>query len=129
MRENPVLYTDISKKSIKSPSGDLVNVDNEMSVLEVVSNVLVRQRGFGAMDDCDLGCDLDRYLFEPIDNLTAKDIVDEIENALEFETRIQNLQIVVTPDPDNNTFQIDLTFELDISPGEITFSTALDKLR
>ena len=52
-------------------------------------------------------------LFGFVDYGTASIIKDQIEEVIEnWEPRIDNLVVQVDPDPDNNTFNVDVIFDI-----------------
>jgi phage baseplate assembly protein W len=59
----------------------------------------------------DLGSNLDTLLFEPISNLTASQLQQEIINVIQnHEPRVQIDQVIVTPFEDQNSFNVTLIF-------------------
>ena len=60
-----------------------------------------------------LGSDVRSSLFEFVDYGTASTIQDQIEVAVtNFEERVENLVVDVEPRPDENTFNVTVTFDI-----------------
>jgi phage baseplate assembly protein W len=58
-----------------------------------------------------IGSNLDKLLFEPISNLTASQLQQEIINVIQnYEPRVQIDQVIVTPYEDQNAFNVTLIF-------------------
>lgn len=79
----------------------------------------------------EFGCSLNKYVFEPIDAITAYNIKAQIEFALEkFEKRIDQLFVNVEPLEDLNTYDIDIIFNLKINNNQQQqISIRLNKVR
>jgi len=59
------------------------------------------------------GSDVYKSLFEFVDFGTASTIQSQIEIALDnYESRIQNVQVIVDPRPDNNEFEVTIIFDI-----------------
>lgn len=123
-----VYFIDISK-SVTASAKDLNVIRNDNAVLESVYNVLLTEPGERIMDP-QFGTRLKRYLFDPLDVITARSIMREIVSALQrYEDRIADLNVIVTPKPDLNTFEIEVIFSITTNDDDITFSTTLEKIR
>ena len=60
-----------------------------------------------------LGSDVRRSLFEFVDFGTASVIQGQIEVAIDnFEPRVENVIVDVEPIPDDNTFNVTVTFDI-----------------
>jgi len=129
-------YFDINKIGIISTKSrnedgfyDLALVINEEAVMESIYNILLTQPGERVMNPR-FGCDLDRYLFEPLDDVTGFKLMREIYNAIQdFEPRAINLEVVVTPDLNVQTFIVDIYFSVNTSNEPVKFQTTLEKVR
>lgn len=111
--EKIIYYYDISKIG-KDYTGrkDISILTNEQAILESVSNILATEQGERVMRP-DFGCALNQYLFEPLDAVTTTMIKKTITDSInKYETRIENLEVNVTPDEDNNTYEITVVFNM-----------------
>jgi predicted component of type VI protein secretion system len=60
-----------------------------------------------------LGSDIERSLFEFVDFGTASVIQNQIEISINnFEPRVNNVRVEVDPDPDQNTFNVTVIFDI-----------------
>ena len=59
------------------------------------------------------GSNINRSLFDNIDELSALVIKDQITESIEnFEPRVDTVKVVTSPDFDNNSFDVVLTYEI-----------------
>lgn len=116
-----IYYFDISKIGRDfTGTKDISILYNEQSLLEAITNILATEPGERVMNP-EFGCSLSKYLFEPIDYITAGDIQTEIIYAInKFETRIENLVVNINPLEDLNTFEIEVIFNMKIKNPEDT---------
>ena len=125
-----IIYHDLDKRASITSANDIAMLDNELAVLESVENILTSEPRSMIYNKRNVGCNLQQYLFEPIDTATAVDILEEIERAiLRYENRIRNLKVVITPLPDENTFNINIHCIIPESNKPLILSTTLEKLR
>jgi phage baseplate assembly protein W len=131
-----VYFFDINKDGVIQPKtknaegkSDLGRLTNEEAVLESIFNILMTEPGEKAMSPL-FGCSLNKYEFEPIDNVTALRMVESVETAIAlFEPRLLNFNVIVTPDPDNNTMIIDVFIVVNTKEETVRLSTTLEKIR
>jgi phage baseplate assembly protein W len=110
-------------------ASDIAVVTNESAVVESVYNIVLTEPGEKVMDP-KFGCALDRFLFEPIDDVTARAIVESVSTSIElFEPRLLDFDVIVTALPDQNTFEIEIVLEINTSEEPIVIDTSLEKLR
>ena len=108
---------------------DISLISNEQAVLESVMNILQTEPGTRPMNPS-FGCNLGKYLFEPLDPITALSIQTDIEFAIKkFEERIEKLQVNVDPDEDSNTFNISIIFSIKVINKEQKLLFTLNKVR
>ena len=79
----------------------------------------------------DLGSNIRKMLFENVTIPTSIEIKDQIENSiLAFEPRISNLIVDVKPFPDDNTFEVDIKYDIrGLDVGTQIFSFLLEATR
>lgn len=127
-----IYYFDISKIGRDfTGSKDIAILFNDQALLESVINILATEPGERIMYP-DFGCSLAKYLFEPLDYITASSITSTIKYALnKFEPRIENLVVLAIPDQNENTYNIDVIFNLKIKNKEDIekISIKLNKIR
>jgi phage baseplate assembly protein W len=125
-----IYYTDISKRG-KDILGtrDIPTLSNEQAVKESISNILLTELGTKLFDP-EYGVNLERYLFEPIDDMTAMLMSSDIESAIyKFETRVDQLSVTITPMEDDNTYIIDIAFNVIFNSVRQNMNLMFDKIR
>ena len=106
-------FKDISLSFNPHPvTKDLQILKNESAIRRSVRNIvetIPTERFFNPL----LGSDVRSSLFEFIDFGTASVIQSQIEVAIEnFEPRIENLEVFVNPNPDQNSFDVTIVFDI-----------------
>ena len=106
-------FKDISLSFVPHPvTKDLAILSNENAIIRSVRNLvetIPTERFFNST----LGSNVRSILFDFVDYGTASVIKTEIENTIKnYEQRVNNVQIVVNPQPDQNNFEIVISFEI-----------------
>jgi|TARA_R100000081_G_scaffold30847_1_gene14132 hypothetical protein len=109
---------------------DLPVIINERAITRSVRNLvetILTERPFNP----DLGSNIRKMLFENVTIPTSIEIKDQIENSiLAFEPRVSNLVVDVKPFPDDNTFEVDIKYDIrGLDVGTQTFSFLLEATR
>ena len=118
-------FKDISLSFVPHPvTKDLQILKNDNAIRRSVRNIvetIPTERFFNSL----LGSDVRSSLFDFVDFGTASVIQNQIEIAIEnFEPRIENLQVYVNPNPDQNSFDVTVVFDIigqEIPTQEYTF--------
>lgn len=91
---------------------DLQVIKNENAIRRSIRNIvqtIPTERFFNPL----LGSSIRESLFEFVDYGTASVIESEIDNSIKnFEPRVENVQIIVTPNPDENSFDVTVIFDI-----------------
>ena len=91
---------------------DLPVLINERAIIRSVRN-LVETVPTERFFNSDLGSDIRRSLFEFVDVASSRVIKEQIrETILFYEDRIENLNVQVNPQPDNNSFDVNVFFDI-----------------
>jgi phage baseplate assembly protein W len=106
-------FKDISLSFDPHPvTKDLPVIKNESAILRSVRNLvqtIPTERFFNSA----LGSDVTKSLFEFVDFGTAAIVRDQIISSIKnFEPRVTGLLVEVTPLPDLNSFEIDVSFDI-----------------
>ena len=103
---------------------DLPVLTNERAIIRSVRNLvetIPTERFFQPL----LGTDVRDSLFEFVDFGTARVIEDQIKNTIRFyEDRVENLKVQVEPRPYNNSFNVNVFFDIvgkDFPPQAFSF--------
>ena len=118
-------FKDISLSFEPHPvTKDLPILKNENAIRRSVRNLvetIPTERFFNSL----LGSDVRSSLFDFVDFGTASEIEDQIQTAIEnFEPRVSNLRVEVNPQPDDNTFECNIIFDIigqDFPTQDFTF--------
>jgi len=118
-------FKDISLSFEPHPvTKDLPILKNENAIRRSVRNLvetIPTERFFNSL----LGSDVRSSLFDFVDFGTASEIETQIQTTIEnFEPRVTNLRVEVYPQPDDNTFEITVIFDIigqDVPTQEFTF--------
>jgi uncharacterized protein len=110
-------------------SGDIVKYTNENSVIRSIRNLLLTDR-FERMYQPDIGTDIRKMLFEPMDSATAQNIsVFTQQTITQYEPRAKIISINVLPDPENNRYIVNLIIVVINKQDPISFNITLDRIR
>ena len=106
-------FKDISLSFKPHPvTDDLQVLKNEDAIRRSVRNIvqtIPTERFFNSL----LGSDVQRSLFEFVDFGTASTIRQQIAIALDnFEPRIENVTVAVDPNPEVNSFDVTVIFDI-----------------
>jgi phage baseplate assembly protein W len=96
---------------LKKPgTNDVALSYDDKAVIRSVRN-LVQTRHYDRLFNPDIGSKVDFLLFEPISELTASSIENEIRITINnFEPRVEIETIKVSTDVDNNGYNVTLSF-------------------
>lgn len=78
----------------------------------------------------DIGSNIRRYLFEPVDVITTFHIRQEIENVINnYEPRVTLKKVVVSANPDYHRYDATITFFIQNATQPITINIILERVR
>ena len=108
---------------------DLSKKLNENAIAQSIRNLLLTahyERPFKP----DLGSNLRKFLFEPIDNVTTSLIQDAIFLTLKnYEPRIEIQEVVASPNYDENRYDITMSFFVKNTTEPLTITFFLERVR
>ena len=110
---NSKAFKDIDLSFMPHPvSGDVRVLKNEDAVKRAVRNLVQTIDGERPFQS-NLGTDVTRSLFDFVDYGTASVITQQIFDVLRgFEGRIANTLVRVDPKPDENTFEVFISYDI-----------------
>lgn len=123
-------YTDFDLNfGIHPVTKDILKKKDENSIAQSIKTLLLTshyERPFNP----DLGSNLKRFLFEPIDDVTTTLIRDSIFETLKnYEPRITIEEIIATPNFDLDQYDVTITFFIKNVLDPITISFFLERIR
>ena len=118
-------FKDISMTFQSNPlNDDLIGLKNANAIARSLRNIVFTLPGEKFFDE-NFGSRITESLFENIDEITATIIVDEKrQSIIKYEPRGSLIDVEAFPDYDNNTFDVNITYEIigaDVPNQELQF--------
>jgi phage baseplate assembly protein W len=118
--------TDLDLHPIK---GDLALSKNADAVKRAIRNLMLTGR-YERFYRPLIGSGLQKYLFEPVTNVTAQLIADSIRTTItNFEPRARLIDVRVQADPDHNRYEASVQFGIVNLPDVVVVSQILRRVR
>ena len=119
-------FKDISMTFQVNPlNSDLIGLKNENAIARSVRNIVFTLPGEKFFDE-DFGSRISASLFENIDDISAAEIIDEIrQSIINYEPRVELLDVQAFPNFDNNQFDVRIVYEIigaDVPAQELQFA-------
>jgi len=104
---------------------DLIANTNETAIARSVRNLILTAPGERPFNP-ELGSQVSRLLFEPMDDITTEALKEQIENTINnFEPRVRLRQVIVRPNFDNNEYDISIRYDIigiEAQPQQLSFA-------
>ena len=118
-------FKDISMSFETNPlNDDLVSLSDTSAIARSIRNIVFTSPGEKFFNP-DFGSRISESLFENVDDVSALAIEDEIRSSIiNFEPRVNLLDTVVVPNPDDNEMNVTIEYEIvgiDIPPQQLEF--------
>ena len=118
-------FKDISMSFETNPlNDDLVSLSDSSAIARSIRNIVFTSHGEKFFNP-DFGSRISESLFENVDEVSALAIEDEIKSSIiNFEPRVNLLNTVVVPNPDDNEMNVTIEYEItgiDIPPQQLEF--------
>ena len=125
VERSSVGFKDISLSLKRNPlTKDILVLKNESAISRSVQNLVLTLQG-EKMFDPDLGCAVNRLLFENVDMFTADNLRREIESVIEnYEPRVDIDTVTVEPDFEGNAMDVTIVYVIigiNASPQQLSF--------
>ncbi len=106
-------FKDVSATFKINPiNDDIIVIKNANAIARSIRNLVFTVPGEKPFEPT-LGSRVTQLLFENLDTLTASAIQSEIENTINsFEPRVNLLNVIVTPNFDDNEFNCNIEYEI-----------------
>jgi len=123
-------YTDIDLSFDVHPvTKDILKKKDENAIAQSIKTLLLTSH-YERLFNPDLGSNLKRFLFEPIDDVTTSLIRDSIFESLKnYEPRITIEEVVASPNYDLDQYDVTITFFVKNVLDPITISFFLERIR
>ena len=103
---------------------DLIGLKNTNAIARSLKNIVFTQPGEKFFNP-DFGSRISESLFENVDDVSALAIEDEIRSSIiNFEPRVNLLDVSVNPNPDDNEMNVVIQYEvtgIDVPPQQLEF--------
>ena len=103
---------------------DLIGLKNTNAIARSLKNIVFTQPGEKFFNP-DFGSRITESLFENVDDVSALAIEDEIRSSIiNFEPRVNLLDVSVNPNPDDNEMNVVIQYEvtgIDVPPQQLEF--------
>ena len=119
-------FKDISMSFKVNPlNNDLIALKNETAIARSVRNIVMTIPGERFFQP-NFGSEVNRLLFNNIDDISASLIESQIRQSIEnYESRVKLRSLRVNPNFDNNSFDIKITYDIigaDVPSQELQFA-------
>ena len=124
------LYSDIDFAFTKKPvTNDVALSYDAQAVIRSIRNLLLTNH-YERLWNPDLGSNLNALLFELITPLTAQSLSREVRLIIQnYEPRARLKEVVVTPLPDKNAYNLYISFFLENATTPTTVTLLLERNR
>ena len=118
-------FKDISMTFQRNPlNQDLLALKNETAIARSIKNIVFTTPGEKFFNP-NFGSNISQSLFENIDDISAIKIQDQIRQSIvNFEPRVNLIQVTADPDFDNHAFNVSIINEIvgiDVPAQELQF--------
>ena len=118
-------FKDLSMSFKTNPLNDyLIGLKNTNAIARSLKNIVFTQPGEKFFNP-DFGSRISESLFENVDDVSALAIEDEIRSSIiNFEPRVNLLDVSVNPNPDDNEMNVVIQYEvtgIDVPPQQLEF--------
>ena len=119
-------FKDISMSFKVSPlTFDLIANKNETAIARSIRNLILTAPGERPFNP-ELGSQVSRLLFDPIDDITTEALKEQIENTINnFEPRVRLRQVVVQSNFDAGEYDISIRYDIvgiEATPQQLSFA-------
>lgn len=123
-------YSDLDLNFTAHPvTKDVSKKLNENAIAASIRNLLLTSH-YERLFNPDIGSNLKKLLFEPIDNVTTSIIQDMIfETIRNYEPRVTIQEVVAAPNYENQRYDVYITFFVNNTLEPITVSFFLERIR
>tara|TARA_B100000676_G_C17776871_1_gene679740 strand:+ start:203 stop:604 length:402 start_codon:yes stop_codon:yes gene_type:complete len=128
-KRQDVVYSDIrSDVAFHPASNDILLNTNELAIQNSIKNLLMTNR-YERPFQPNIGSDVKQMLFENFSMLTEARVRNAIIETIEnFEPRCNIIDVIVAGDPDNNRFDVEITFNVVNKQTPVTFDVILSRV-
>ena len=106
-------FKDVSMTFQRNPlNNDIIALKNANAIARSIRNIVFTLPGVKFFDP-EFGCTISQQLFENIDDISATQISNEIEESINnYEPRVDLVEVETLPNYDNNVFDVNIVYEI-----------------
>tara|TARA_B100001996_G_scaffold367823_1_gene339801 strand:+ start:339 stop:764 length:426 start_codon:yes stop_codon:yes gene_type:complete len=124
------IYKDLDLDFGRNPVTNDVNKLTDVEAVKRSVRNLINTRHYERPFHPEIGSGVRDLLFEPMTPLTSINLKRKVEEVLvNFEPRINLVQIISTPDEERNSYHLRIMFYVVGHPDPVTVDTFLERLR
>lgn len=128
--ENKGVYKDFDISFGNNPLTDDITTKLDLHAINQSLRNLVLTNRYERPFYPQIGCDLRQILFEPMDDITRRDLEDILSYTIKnFEPRVKLLDVIADPRPEQNSYRISVLYEVRATQVQAKFETVLKRLR
>lgn len=106
------IWKDFDIEMRKKNDGDILEMRDEDAVANSLDNIFRTMRGARRMVPL-FAINIYNYLFEPLDEITALEIGNEIFTSItNWDSRIEILDLLIVPNYDNSSYDISIKYKI-----------------
>jgi phage baseplate assembly protein W len=110
-------------------TGDVSKKVGDAAIIQSIKNLLQTGK-YERLLQPDIYSGLKQHLFEPMDNITSSAIANEIQSVIDkYEPRADLTSVNVTPNYDDQTYHVSLTFFIVNSTNPVSVEFFLERIR
>lgn len=119
-------YSDLPLDFTANPvSGDVRPVEDAIAIKRALQNLIRTPKGARPFNP-EYGCDIQKFLFMPIDSITKLEAANEITRAIAaYEPRVTVIDVIV--EEDRNVEGLQITIQLRIGNLPTTLTTSISR--
>ena len=128
--ENKNVYKDFDLQFSANPLTDDLSTKSDLSAINQSLRNLVSTNYYERPFFPQIGCNIRKILFEPMDDITRRDLEDAITYTIKnFEPRVRVIEIVAEFLPEQNAYNVSLRYEIRATAFQTKFDIVLKRLR
>jgi len=123
-------YIDFDIDGVKTITNDIEVNRNEEAIKKSIATCLLTEKNSRGFRQKNFGTALKQFVFQPVDNITARGILNEVERAISVNIpKAKNVIVEVIPLDETNTFEINIDFSVLQSERVLQLKQLLKQLR
>lgn len=128
--ENKNIYRDFDLNFSNNPLTNDLTVKNDIQSINQSLKNLISTNLYERPFYPQIGSNIRNILFEPVDTITLLDLQDAIKYTIQnYEKRVRLIGVIAEDLPDQNSYRVQIRYEIRSSQYTTTFDTVLKRLR